>query len=188
MRNIIDSIIRVLCTAIMGIMVVAVCWQVTTRYILNNPSTVTEEALRYLLVWTTMVGAAYAYGKRKQLSINILLKKVSPSMQKIVDIGVQCLVIVFCIVVMVMGGLRLCATAADQSSAALGIPMPYIYSCLLVGAVLFIFYALIFIGEDVKELRDNRGQFTAEHPIAEQKNSLHLADTPKNENGRNDIS
>ncbi|MFQ9702022.1 MAG: hypothetical protein ACLR0U_05955 [Enterocloster clostridioformis] len=30
---------RVLCTAIMGIMVVAVCWQVTTRYILNNPST-----------------------------------------------------------------------------------------------------------------------------------------------------
>ena len=120
MRNVVDSIIRVLCTAIMGIMAVAVCWQVITRYILNNPSTVTEEALRYLLVWTTMVGAAYAYGKRKHLSINILLKKVS--------------------------------------------------------------------GEDVKELRDNRGQFTAEHPIAEQKNSSHLADTPKNENGRNDIS
>ena len=99
MRNIIDSIIRVLCTAIMGIMVVAVCWQVITRYVLNNPSTVTEEALRYLLVWTTMVGAAYAYGKRKHLSINILLKKVSAPVQKIVDIGVQCLVIVFCIVV-----------------------------------------------------------------------------------------
>ena len=63
-----------------------------------------------------------------------------------------------------------------------------LYLQLLVGAVLFIFYALIFIGEDVKELRDNRGQFTAEHPIAEQKNSSHLADTPKNENGRNDIS
>ena len=102
MRNIIDSIIRVLCTAIMGIMVVAVCWQVITRYVLNNPSTVTEEALRYLLVWTTMVGAAYAYGKRKHLSINILLKKVSAPVQKIVDIGVQCLVIVFCIVVMIM--------------------------------------------------------------------------------------
>lgn len=26
MRNVVDSIIRVLCTAIMGIMVVAVCW------------------------------------------------------------------------------------------------------------------------------------------------------------------
>lgn len=153
MRRIVDNIIRVLCTAIMGIMVIAVCWQVITRFILNNPSTVTEEALRYLLVWTTMVGAAYAYGKRKHLSINILLKKFSPSMQKVLDIGVQCLVIGFCVVVMIMGGLRLCQTAADQSSAALGIPMPYIYSCLLVGAVLFIFYALIFIGEDIRDLK-----------------------------------
>lgn len=50
MRNIIDSIIRVLCTAIMGIMVVAVCWQVITRYVLNNPSTVTEEA--FAIFWS----------------------------------------------------------------------------------------------------------------------------------------
>ena len=42
MRNIIDSIIRVLCTAIMGIMVVAVCWQVITRFVLNSPSKYTE--------------------------------------------------------------------------------------------------------------------------------------------------
>ena len=34
--------------------------------------------LRYLLVWTTMVGAAYAYGRRKHLSIGILTKKLSP--------------------------------------------------------------------------------------------------------------
>ena len=71
------KIIEVLCTIIMGIMVVAVCWQVFTRFVLKNPSTVTEEMLRYLLVWTTMVGAAYAYGRRKHLSIGILTKKLS---------------------------------------------------------------------------------------------------------------
>jgi TRAP-type C4-dicarboxylate transport system permease small subunit len=154
MRKIIDRIIQMLCTLIMGIMVVAVCWQVITRFILNDPSTVTEEALRYLLVWTTMVGAAYAYGRRKHLSINIIMKKLNPAAQQLLDIAVQILVIVFSVVVMIMGGLRLCSTAADQSSAALGIPMPYIYSCLLVGAVLFIFYALIFIGEDLKKLQE----------------------------------
>lgn len=154
MRKIIDRIIQVLCTLIMGIMVVAVCWQVITRFILNDPSTVTEEALRYLLVWTTMVGAAYAYGRRKHLSINIVMKQLSPAAQQILDICVQVLVILFCIVVMLMGGMRLCSTAADQTSAALGIPMPYIYSCLLVGAVLFIFYALIFIAEDWKKLKE----------------------------------
>ena len=54
-RGLIDKIIQVLSTIIMGVMVIAVCWQVITRYILNNPSTVTEEALRYLLIWVTMV-------------------------------------------------------------------------------------------------------------------------------------
>ena len=44
-RGLIDKIIQVLSTIIMGVMVIAVCWQVITRYILNNPSTVTEEAL-----------------------------------------------------------------------------------------------------------------------------------------------
>ena len=154
MRKIVDGIISVLCTAIMAIMVIAVCWQVITRFILNSPSTVTEEALRYLLVWTTMVGAAYAYGRRKHLSINLLMKKLSPKAQTVLDIFVQGIVVAFCIIVMIMGGARLCSTAADQSSAALGIPMPYIYSCLIVSAILFIFYALIFIVEDMKKLKE----------------------------------
>ena len=154
MRKIIDRVIQGLCTLIMGIMVIAVCWQVITRFILNNPSTMTEEALRYLLIWTTMVGAAYAYGRRKHLSINILAKKLKPEVRQLLDIGVQLLVIVFCVGVMIMGGLRLCGTADHQYSAAMGIPMPYIYSCLLVGAVLFIFYAVLFIGEDIKNLKE----------------------------------
>ena len=40
-RGLIDKIIQILSTIIMGVMVIAVCWQVITRYILNNPSTVT---------------------------------------------------------------------------------------------------------------------------------------------------
>ena len=154
MRNLIDKVIQFLCTIIMGVMVLAVCWQVFTRFVLRNPSTVTEEALRYLLVWTTMVGAAYAYGCRKHLSINILAKKLSPRGQCLLDILVQGVVIAFCLVVMVGGGLRLCGTAADQVSAALSIPMPAIYACLLVGAVLFIFYAVLFIAEDLKKLKE----------------------------------
>ena len=78
MRKIIDKVIEIMCTAIMGFMVIAVCWQVFTRFVLKNPSTTTEEILRYMLVWTTMVGGAYAYGRRKHLSINMLTKKFSP--------------------------------------------------------------------------------------------------------------
>ncbi len=154
MRKIIDKIIEVMCTAIMGYMVLAVCWQVITRFVLKNPSTVTEEILRYLLVWTTMVGGAYAYGRRKHLSINMLAKKLPPRAQKLLDIFVQAVVIAFCVVVMIVGDLRLVETTFDQISSALRLPMPYVYASILVGGVLIIFYAIIFIFEDIKAMRE----------------------------------
>ena len=154
MRKIIDKIIEVMCTAIMGYMVLAVCWQVITRFVLKNPSTVTEEILRYLLVWTTMVGGAYAYGRRKHLSINMLAKKLPPRAQKLLDICVQAVVIAFCVVVMIVGDLRLVETTFNQISSALHLPMPYVYASILVGGVLIIFYAIIFIFEDIKAMRE----------------------------------
>lgn len=154
MRKIIDKIIEVMCTAIMGYMVLAVCWQVITRFVLKNPSTVTEEILRYLLVWTTMVGGAYAYGRRKHLSINMLAKKLPARGQKILDIFVQAVVIAFCVVVMIIGDLRLVETTFNQISSALHLPMPYVYASILVGGVLIIFYAIIFIFEDIKAIRE----------------------------------
>ena len=154
MRKIIDKIIEVMCTAIMGYMVLAVCWQVITRFVLKNPSTVTEEILRYLLVWTTMVGGAYAYGRRKHLSINMLAKKLPPRAQKLLDIFVQAIVIAFCVVVMIVGDLRLVETTFNPISSALHLPMPYVYASILVGGVLIIFYAIIFILEDIKAMRE----------------------------------
>lgn len=154
MRKIIDKIIEVMCTAIMGYMVLAVCWQVITRFVLKNPSTVTEEILRYLLVWTTMVGGAYAYGRRKHLSINMLAKKLPARGQKVLDIFVQAVVIAFCVVVMIIGDLRLVETTFNQISSALHLPMPYVYASILVGGVLIIFYAIIFIFEDIKAIRE----------------------------------
>lgn len=152
MRKVIDKIIEIMCTVIMGYMVLAVCWQVITRFILKNPSTLTEEILRYLLVWTTMVGGAYAYGRRKHLSINILTKKLPRNGQKILDIVIQAVIILFSVIVMIMGGMRLVSTTSNQISAALRLPMPYVYASVVVGGVLIIFYSLLFIVEDIKEM------------------------------------
>ncbi|MFR3754575.1 MAG: hypothetical protein ACLTW9_24040 [Enterocloster sp.] len=90
-------------------------------------------------------------------------------MQKIVDIGVQCLVIVFCIVVMIMGGLETMRYRCGPVFCGPG-NSHALYLQLSAGrCVLFIFYALIFIWEDVKELRIYRGQCVAGCPREKQK-------------------
>jgi TRAP-type C4-dicarboxylate transport system permease small subunit len=89
----------------------------------------------------------------EHLAITALSKRLSFKGQKILDIFVQAMVILFCVVVMIGGGTRLVNTAADQLSAALQLPMPLIYASVPVGAILFIFYALIFIGEDLRDMK-----------------------------------
>ena len=55
--KIINKILGWLIAFLVGVMVLGCCWQVITRFLLNNPSKYTEEFLRYALIWMTMLGA-----------------------------------------------------------------------------------------------------------------------------------
>lgn len=156
MRHICDKIIEWMITCIIAFMVVAVCWQVFARYVLNDPSTITDEMLRFLLIWTTLIGGAYAYGKRKHLAINYFAKKLHEQARIKLDIFINAIVLVFAVVVLGFGGFNLLQTAEGMVSAVMGLPMLWIYSALLISAVLFVFYGIGFICDDLRSLRDCR--------------------------------
>lgn len=61
---IMDKILSTLCVVLSSFLVCCVVWQVMSRYILNAPSTYTDEIARFLFIWVGLVGAAYALGKR----------------------------------------------------------------------------------------------------------------------------
>ncbi len=63
-RRGVDFALEWLLVALMSLMVVNVLWQVATRFLLNDPSSFTEEIARYLLIWVGLLGSAYAVGKR----------------------------------------------------------------------------------------------------------------------------
>ena len=46
-------------TVLLSIMTLLVLYQVFTRYILNSPAAFTEELVRYFLIWTGFIGAAF---------------------------------------------------------------------------------------------------------------------------------
>ncbi|MFP7334128.1 TRAP transporter small permease subunit, partial [Shouchella clausii] len=47
------KIIIFLSSVMFGLMVLVAIWQVFSRYVLNAPSTFSEEFLRYSLIWVT---------------------------------------------------------------------------------------------------------------------------------------
>ena len=135
-----------LAVAMTGILV-AVVWQVISRYLLGDPASYTEEIARFLLIWIGILGAALAYRKRAHLGFSLLVDKLVGHNKKVALTLIASVVILFCAIVMLNGGALLVylTWALNQISASLGIKIGYIYSVLPLSGLLIIFYSLVEI-------------------------------------------
>lgn len=142
MRKSLDLLLGRLLVALLTIMVLSVLWQIFSRYLFNSPSTVTEEISRYVFIWLGILGAAYASGQRTHLAIDIFPQKLNPQNRQKLQIFINILIILFSSAVLIIGGGNLVYVnfLLGQTSAALEIPLAYIYSVLPLGGCLVIFY------------------------------------------------
>lgn len=142
LRNKVDKILANILIIIMSIMVINVLWQVFTRYIMNDPSSFTDELARYLMIWIGILGAAYVSGKNMHVAINVLPEKFSISTQKKITLFVNILIIVFVFSALIIGGLRLVYISymLGQHSPSLQIPLAIVYMVLPLSGILIIYY------------------------------------------------
>ncbi|MEX1055937.1 MAG: TRAP transporter small permease [Rhodothermales bacterium] len=157
-RHIVSRILAWSLIALMFAAVVNVLWQVFTRWVLNDPSSYTEELARYLLIWVGLLGAAYAAGEKMHLAIDLLPSRLTGSGKHLLEIAIEALVLLFALSVMVVGGYRLVSLTLlmGQRSAALGVQLGIVYMVLPLAGILIVFYASVSILERVRALRGKR--------------------------------
>lgn len=144
LRQTIDKVIEIALIAIMSILVIDVLWQVFSRYILTSPSSFTDELAGYLLIWIGLLGAAYVAGKNEHLAIDLLLQKMHGAKRRRLQILINAIVGLFALFVMVVGGVWLVYTRfyLGVRSAALELPLGYVYLIVPVSGILIIYYAI----------------------------------------------
>lgn len=71
LKKYIDMFISTFSIIVMVLLVICVTWQVFSRYVLQIPSTVTDEVARFSMIWVGLLGAAYTVGLQKHLSIDL---------------------------------------------------------------------------------------------------------------------
>ena len=140
----VDTVLKWFLASLMAAIVLVVSWQVISRFVLNAPSSITEELSRTLLIWIGMVGAAFAYRTGVHLGLDIVTQKFSPAIQRHLAMVLTASVVIFAIAVMVIGGGNLVALTYElnQMSAALNIKMAYIYVAVPLSGVLIAFYGI----------------------------------------------
>jgi len=144
MRKRIDKTVEVTLAIIMGVMVINVLWQVFTRFVLGAPSSFTDELARYLMIWLSILGAAYISGKNKHVSIDVLAERLSESRKVVTTKMVALIVVIFSFAALVIGGGRLVylTYTLQQHSPSLHVPLAFVYVILPISGLLIIYYRL----------------------------------------------
>ena len=149
----VDKVIQYLLVILMTLMVLNVLWQVFTRFIMNDPSSFTDELARYLLIWLGLLGAAYVTGQKMHLAIDYLLNKTKPTVKSKLEYVINSSIFLFALFIMVIGGVNLVSLTLylEQISAALQIQLGYVYIVLPLSGILIMFYTGVSIIEQYKD-------------------------------------
>lgn len=154
--KIINKILSSMCVVLCSILVLCVVWQVCSRYVLNTPSTYTDELARFLFIWVGLIGAAYALGQKKHLAIDLLATKLetSPSKQNLLNLCINIIGLFFTLSIMCYGGMRLVqdTIAHGQISPVIGIQMGVVYLAIPISGLFMLIYLVRDIFESAKQL------------------------------------
>lgn len=141
-KEMLDKVMLVLAGSAIIIMTLLSTWQVIARYILNNPSTMSEEVIRYLLIWFTLLAASYVFGKNKHIAILFIRESMPKKIQVFLTYLSQIAVLLTVAVVFIYGGIKITLLTIPQIAPATGISMGFVYAALPVSGVITLFYTI----------------------------------------------
>lgn len=141
MREKLNRYLLLVCAYLLGIMVIEATWQVLSRYILNAPSSWTDEILRFQLIWLSMLGAPLAHGLNRQMAVSVITDRFSSKAKRRNDIIIEIIIFCFALIILLLGGMKVAVNASTQVSPSMGINMFFVYLSLPVSGVLFMLYS-----------------------------------------------
>ncbi len=128
-EEMLDKVMRCVMAIAMLSLVIGGFWQIFTRWVLGNPSTFTEEFMRYMLIWASMIGSAYCFYKDKHLTLDLVTSKATGKFKLVLNIFIEAMILFFVVYVFIYGGGRIAMNATNYSSV-MRLPFKFLYSVL----------------------------------------------------------
>ncbi|MBQ7592740.1 MAG: TRAP transporter small permease [Synergistaceae bacterium] len=126
LEKFLDAVMRFLMALSMFILVAFGTWQIFSRWVLKDPSTFTDELLRYVLIIAGMIGSAYCFYRDEHLALTLITDKARGPFKFILNIFIEACILFFVVYVFIYGGMKLSNTATNVSSV-MRIPMKTLY-------------------------------------------------------------
>lgn len=148
-KVVVNWLLSRIAAVLLSVMTILVLIQVFTRYVLGAPADWTEELVRYFLIWTGFIGAAYAFSARQHMALTLVRDRMGGAGAKVLAIIIDALILIFAFAVIVIGGFQLAGAAMVERSALLGVSRGLVYLVAPISGIFIVLVQLINIYEDV---------------------------------------
>ena len=138
-----NTVVSTICIVLFAVMVIVGTYQIITRFVFNNPSTVSEELLTYTFAWMAIFSSAYVFGKRDHMRMTFVADKLPKEQRKILEIVIELLIIAFAVIVLIYGGFTIMGLTMTQKTASLGVMMGVIYAVVPICGILIAIYGVL---------------------------------------------
>ena len=136
-EKLLDTVMRFLIALSMFALLAGGTWQIFTRMVLNDPSTFTDEFLRYVLIWASMIGSAYCFYRDEHLALDLVKDRVKGAAAVVLNLVIEAAILFFVCYVFIYGGFKL-ATNALNVSSVMHLPYTFLYSVLPISGVFIV--------------------------------------------------
>lgn len=143
----INKISMTICVALLGAMVVITFVQIICRVFFTALSW-SEELARYFLIWSSLLGAGCVYKSGSNIAVLFIQNLLPEKLKKFAKILVHILCGIF-FALAIYHGIRYMGLMGIQKSAALHIPMKYMYFSIPIGCGLMELHAFNAILEEL---------------------------------------
>lgn len=133
--------------------VVVIFSQVVLRYVFSNSLPWSEEIARYAFIWFIYIGVSYGVKKQKHLSVDVITMLFNDKGKTVISMISNVLFLIFALIITYYG--IDIVGRITRESAALGIPMEYVYLAIVVGMVLTIIRLIQNIIQGFQKFRNN---------------------------------
>lgn len=147
LRNVLTQLLRALAGVSLLAMVALTCWQVFTRYVLQNPSSWSEELVSYLFAWASLLGASLVTGERGHMNIPIVVERLRPAWRRTLAVFGELVAFAFSLIILVYGGVQITQLAMGQMTSSLGVAVGVFYVVLPLCGVLNMIYTILNIAD-----------------------------------------
>ena len=147
LSDILDKLMEVVIVFMLGAMVVITGAQIVFRIFFTSLAW-SEEATRYLLIWSTLLGAGCVYKHAGHISIPLLQDLLPEKAKDVIQILIHGLCILLhglcgvLFILVVWYGIQYFGRQGKQLSPAMRLPMRYVYTCIPIGCGIMAFHAL----------------------------------------------